>query len=212
MAPPETLSAQFSIPWKLVVSGPPVWAGDSNSGPMRNGVWDMGVLTHSLTQRVFAVAVDKNGALAIAHTKAARSDIAGGDNNPCPKSHHIVWPAKGLMSGSRAPIDPVTLFYYRQAPGLTKARIQRKNQILIQPKHVLLDRFGSPAPKYSRASLLAIDLDADGIDDFVVWTGTNTQNVAGDGSDEFKNRLLFANVKGTWHLLAIDEDDGPCGC
>lgn len=206
-ATPEELSAQFGIAWKMQVTEPSGWTGDSNSGPSPNGVWDIGVVTQRLEKPVYALAVSNTGKIAIAKTDAEFNEIAGGDNGPCSGSVHIQWPEQGLLPGYTGFSNALTLFRSLQPLHFTKAKISIKQQRLSQPKNL-------EEPKYSRASLTYMDLDGDGVDDIVVWNAVNTQFGAGDGPEgsEYKDRFTFVNVKGRWHLLDRDVDDPPCGC
>ncbi|WP_426165381.1 hypothetical protein [Pseudoduganella sp. R-34] len=197
-ATPETLSAQFSIRWKLKVDSASDWVGDSNSGPMRNGVWDIGKVTQRLEKPVYALVISDKGDAASLPSDAAFEDIANGDQAVCAGTHHILPLDSGQLPVLRTllPLD------------IRKARITAKAQLLSPPKT------GDGEPIYRRATATYIDLDRDGVNDIAVWDAINTQFGAGDGPEgsEYHAKFIFINVGGAWHLLEIDQDDPPCGC
>jgi hypothetical protein len=206
-ATPEELSAQFGIEWTLQVNGASEWTGSDYSSPVRNGVWDIGNVTQRLVKPIHALAVSTTGDIAIAKTDAEFSEMAGGDHGDCAPRVHIQWPENGLLPGYAGFDDAQTLFRTLRSLAFTKAKVSIKQQRLRQPEEL-------DGPTYSRASTSYIDLDGDGADDVAVWNAVNTQIGVGDGPEgnEYNLKLIFVNVKGFWHLLDYDEDDGPCGC
>lgn len=212
-ATPEELSAQFGIPWQLEVKGKSVWGGNSNSGPVRNGVWDIGAVTQRLERPVYAIAVSNTGAVAIAKTQADFDAIAGGDNEDCAGSPHIQWPKKDQLPNYSVFDGAFTLFRASHPLNIAKAKVTIKRQRLSPPKQLEGEEYEG-RPKYSRATITYIDLDIDGENDIAVWDAVNTQVGAGDGPEgsEYHSKLIFVNVNGAWFLLDFDEDDAPCGC
>ncbi len=198
---PEKISAQFGIPWKLAVTAPPFWGGDNNSGPSKNGIWDMGEISQRLDRPIYTIGMNEKAELVQTSSTIDYREIPGGDTSPCVGNPHILWPVTDSQNATHIQ----GLFRSNKALNLSKAKSTVKLQVLLQPKSLPAD------PHFIRALTRYIDLDGDGIPDLALWDGINTQVGLGDNS-EYHLKLIFVNVLGRWHFLDFDEDDPPCGC
>lgn len=203
----EGISAQFGIPWSLQVTKPSYWANFEISGTNRVGVWDIGEVEQKLAQPVYTITVNEKGRINSVKNLIRKGDFFGENPNICSGGKHIEWPVEDGVTddaGHSSTDLPALLRLTRPLP-FKQAKISTRQQTLVQPKNL------GKEVKFVHASMTAIDLDGDGIDDVALWTGSNERPAyVSDGKYEINVKIIFVNVQGRWHFLEVDIDDAEC--
>lgn len=158
------------------------------SGPldMIQGIWDAGVLKVIFPEKAFLHGVTIRG-------EPTKQKVDG-----------LTLGLGGLGSCASGPMDLKTrsevnyaksssaLFRWsgKPIPGGSNARAQVKSRQV------------DGRTKWDFLISHEIDLDLDGVDDFMVWQGRYEPQVSAEGIWD----AIFANINGEWKLLAYDED------
>lgn len=202
---PEKISAQYGIPWTLTVNDSAGWTGDSNSGPSRSGIWNMGRVTQRLLQKTYIYAIRNRNAVESMLDEVEYEVVPGSSDGHCEANYRRINSPKNIALHELESDQIFPLFRTAQAISFKHAKVSSARQVLEQPQYLGVD------PKFIRATTTFVDVDGDGNKDIALWHGINTQPGLGDNA-EYSMKIIFVNISGAWHLLDYDEDEIVCGC
>lgn len=206
----DQLSAQFSIPFVAAIGfGDKFFSGGFESAYWEHS-WDVGDLESSLAERIFKNTVSRDGSI---RTEGIKQPSFGYRLKPV-KNPEGNWCQDPFFSlGDN---DPRLLAISGEAPSKKSANrlffFYSKDPFQFRTAKVVLSQQrykpDAGAWSYIRANVLKIDVDRDGIEDFVVWEGFT------DDSPETlpMYRLVFVTVAGKWLILADDGHFGGTEC
>ncbi len=201
----DMLSASNDAPIKAVVSGSASfasnhggsqWAGNNGwriipvAGAMGViiGVWDTGGMRVTFDQDARLHGVSARGEPTARNVKAF--DLGFGYDSGCSYSPTSVVMKSVPVAGYAPPSSALVSWAGKPMPGGPSARAQIKSRQV------------NGASEYDQLVAHEIDLDRDGVADFLVWQGRYPPQVSAEGIWT----AVFANVGGQWRLLAYNED------
>jgi hypothetical protein len=201
----DALSASNSASFRAVVTAPasyalnpdsPIYADDTTwrftkvSGAMDVilGIWDVGGLRITFDKNVTLHGVTAQGKPTALDIREINLSI--GYDSACSYSHSQVEIRSTPVSGYAPSASALINWAGKPIPGGATARAQIKSR-----------RFGGEGPT-DLVITHEIDLDHDGVVDFLIWQGRYQAQVSAEGLWE----AIFANIDGQWRLLGYNED------
>jgi len=199
----DALSAANKTVFQATVTGPAAYAMNretQESAPRRDlklvpvngdlgiiaGVWDVGSLRVNF----------RGGALLHGVTKRGEPSAESVDGIEVPLGEGTTCTASPIdlkehpVPGYARPADTIVRWAGKPMAGAEDARVQVKSR-----------QIGGKT-QYDLVVTHEIDLNGDGIADFVVWQGRYQPQVSAEGIWN----AVFANIEGQWMLLSYDED------
>ncbi len=193
-APIERLSAHFSIGEHGKASGTPKWVNDYDH-KRYNGAWDIGMYELTLDKPVFEHVVGRTGLVgAYQWTPQVRTVPFEGSSN-CATGLHNKRMGKQVMAGYPAVKDALLWFQSPVALPIRAAKIKTQSYTVPQKT----DPGG-----VKKIVTYDIDLNGDGIADFVQWDIWGTAQVSPPDGEFLTLRQVFVNINGTWYPFEQD--------
>lgn len=214
--PMDVISAQFKLKeYGRVLSGPQ-WTRreypDDTGFFELLSAWDIGSYKLKIGKPIFEYVIGLNGSIGVSQWNPTRVVI--GDEDRCGNVDAYLPNGKKPLKGYAKIHKPLLWFQSSVALPLHKAKVMETAR-----KTVLGSK--DSGEHYDFVSH-EIDLDQDGIPDFVQWTlsqGEMDWNIGHPGDVDrrtysLKARIIFINLNGEWHPFEKDmpDIDEACGC
>lgn len=155
------------------------------------GIWDVGQLRVTYSRDAVLHGVSVYGEPSAQKVKGI--ELGFGYDSACSYSPSSVTITKLAVAGYAPASSALITWAGKPMPGGASARALVKS------------RNFSGAGEYDALVTHEIDLDRDGVTDFLVWQGRYQPQLSAEGIWS----AVFANVSGQWRLLGYDED-GDC--
>ncbi|PXX45019.1 hypothetical protein [Undibacterium pigrum] len=217
-AGPEEISRQYQMPYAIKPVSGPYWNEYEPAGNYVIGWWDLGKTDVFLQKPVI-----KNLLMLDGRVKSKNSDLKyslGVDN--CKQGFRFIEsedqpePVKSLAQRRLESLHARTkeealLYFYTpgQLPTLQgQAKVTTQAPVKLQ--------YDSKAKSnthehFSQASITSIDLDNDGVADFVIAEAWHRGIMLASAVHQPAYRMIFVNAGGRWYLFDIDQYL-ICGC
>ncbi len=183
-ANPEELSRQYQIPYAIKPVSGPYWDNYEPAGINVIGWWDLGKVDVFLQKPVI-----KNMLMLSGRLKSTSSDMKyslGVDN--CKQGFRFIGPG--------------------DQPEIVKSLAQRRLEPRAKDEAIL--HFYT-FEHFSQASITSIDIDQDGVADFVIAEAWHRGHMLETTIHQPGYRVIFVNAGGRWYLFDIDQYL-MCGC
>ncbi|WP_162044166.1 hypothetical protein [Undibacterium sp. YM2] len=217
-AGPEEISRQYQIPYAIKPLSGPYWDNYEPAGINVIGWWDLGKVEVFLQRPVIKNMLMLNG-----HIKPASSDLKyslGVDS--CQQGFRFIGPGeqaepvkslaqRRLESLQTKAKDEAILHFYsrKELPSLNgPAKVTTQAPVKLQ--------YDSKAKSnthehFSQASITSIDIDNDGVADFVIAEAWHRGIMLDSAVHQPAYRVIFVNAGGRWYLFDTDQFL-VCGC
>ncbi|MFZ6741844.1 hypothetical protein ACO0LC_01280 [Undibacterium sp. JH2W] len=214
-ANPEEISRQYKMPYVIKPVTGPYWDNYEASGINIIGWWDLGKVDVFLQKPIFKHSVMLSGRL-----QSASSDVKyslGADN--CKQGFRYggpdeqTEPVKSLAQRRLEPKakDEAVLYFYTRdkLPALNgMAQVTMQAPVKLQYDG---EAKSNNSEHFSQASITSIDLDNDGVVDFVIAEAWHRGIMFDSAVHQPAYRVIFVNAGGRWYLFDIDQYT-ICGC
>ena len=217
-ANPEEISRQYQMPYAIKPVSGPYWDNYEPSGINVIGWWDLGKVDVFLQKPVVKNMLMLNGSI-----KSTNSDLKyslGVDS--CKQGFRFIGsedqaePVKSLAQRKLESLKPRTkdeaiLYFYTRTylpplHGSAKVTTQAPFKLQYDSKAK-----SNTFEHFSQASITTIDIDKDGIADFVIAEAWHRGVMLDNATHQPAYRVIFVNAGGSWYLFDIDQYL-MCGC
>jgi hypothetical protein len=177
------------VPAVMADSGSASWNLIKVSAPMDVvvGVWDVGGLHITFDGDAILHGVTERGEPTARNVREIGLGMS--DGSPCPGGASVAMESKPVV-GYAPSASAILRWAGKPMPGGARARATVKTQ----------QQAGES--EYDKVILHEIDLNRDGVADFLVWQGRYRPQVSAEGLWE----SIFANIDGQWQWLTYIED------
>lgn len=194
----ERISAHFGIVERGRTVGAPKWERDYDV--MRyTGAWDIGNYELKLDKPIVEHAIGRTGLVGAYQWTPQQRQTPFGTSN-CAEGLHNRRMGKQVLPGYPSIKDALLWFQAPAALPFKTATIKSRVERVPQT--------GDEQIRIQRVTIYEIDLNGDGIADFVQWDIWGTGDIS-EISPLLKRREVFVNINGVWYPFDADYD-GEC--
>ncbi|MFO1369318.1 MAG: hypothetical protein U1F46_10015 [Marinagarivorans sp.] len=193
----EELSARFGILEKGRVLGGPRWELDYDAYRY-TGAWDIGKYELQLTQPIYEHVIGRNGLIGVYRWQPKSIITPNGVSSYCVEGLRNKRMGKELVPGYPAVKGDLFWFQTNTALPFKSAKISRA--VVMAPENKNADPSLQLANK---VAVYEIDINSDGIVDFVQWDAWGKPQIAGP-DPLLVSRRVFVNISGIWYPLSMD--------
>ncbi len=193
----ELLSARFAITERGKVMAGPSWVRDYDIYRY-NGAWDIGRYRLQLDKPVYEHVIGRTGLVGVYRWQVSQEITPFGASLNCSEGIKAARRGRELLAGYPQIKDGLVWFQAPLALPIKSARVQSK-----VVKFTLPDNQGNSPPISQKLVSYEIDLNADGIADFVQWDIWGTPEISGP-DPLLVWRQIFVNINGVWYPYSSD--------
>ncbi len=197
-APIEEISAKFGIVERGAVKGAPRWELDYDLYRY-TGAWDIGAYQLTLEKPIYEHVVGRTGLVAAYRWTPQLDMVPYGPSGSCSEGLRNIRNGKELMAGYPKVKDALLWF---QSPTPLNLKTAKVTSRIYQVKE-RLSKDGVFNAGIKRVVAYEVDLDNDGIVDFVQWDMWGEPEITGP-SPLLTLRQVFINIKGVWYPFEQD--------
>ncbi len=193
----ELLSARFAISERGKTIAGPSWVRDYDIYRY-SGAWDIGRFQLQLDKPVFEHVIGRTGLVGVYRWQVTQDIVPFGASQNCSEGIKAARRGKELLAGYPQIKDGLIWF---QAPMALPIKSAKVNSTVI--KYKIPDVEGFPQQQTQKLVSYEIDLNADGVADFVQWDIWGSPQISGP-DPLLVLRQIFVNVNGVWYPYASD--------
>ncbi|MBC3875184.1 SH3 domain-containing protein [Undibacterium flavidum] len=194
----EEISAKFGIVERGSVTGSPRWALDYDTYRY-TGAWDIGSYTLTLDKPVYEHVIGRTGLVAVYRWLPGIDEEPFGPSASCEEGLRNQRNGKELLSGYPKVKD--ALLWFQSATPLSFRTAKINSRAYLAPARSLKE--GEEQRGIKKVVVYEVDLDGDGIADFVQWDMWGEPEISGP-SPLLTLRQIFININGVWHPFERD--------
>jgi len=187
----EQISAHFGITEKGRVMGAPRWERDYDISRY-TGAWDIGRYELTLAKPVVEEVIGRTGLVGAYQWTPKQTLTPNGPAENCAEGTHAKRMGKSLLPDYPAVKD--ALFWFQTTTPLP----MRRAKIAVRTEKPLKNE-----QEIKRVTVYEIDLNDDGIPDFVQWELWSSPQISGPDPLPL-TRMLFININGEWYPFDKD--------